>query len=188
MVHQATIDLPRPLAEVRVVAPAADEAQASGTGQAPAVDPAMEAALEEARQQFVQAGQALSGAAARVAALEEDILREARGHLVDLAVEIARKVLMQEIEEGRYRVEPLVEAALASAPSKREIVVHLNPEDFERAQEAAEGGAAALAGIRLFPDPAVPRAQCRLETAEGCVEVAVEAGLERLRQEMKRPS
>ncbi len=191
MVQRVQIELPAPLRDVKAVTAEPDGPAACGTPEAPAIAPGLAPAVELARQQLVGARQALGQAAQQVAALEEDILREAREHLVDLAAEIARKVLVQEIEEGRYRIEPIVKAALENAPSRREIVVHLHPDDFARAQEAAEAGPEGegghgLAGVRLFPDPAVRRAECRLEMAEGCVEVAVDMALERLRREMKQ--
>jgi flagellar biosynthesis/type III secretory pathway protein FliH len=98
---------------------------------------------------------------------------------VELAVNIARKVLMQEIQAGRYEIDPIVQEALNRVPARQEIVVRLNPADLAKCRQAASIQAQEdCPGVRFVADNSVQRAHCLLETPHGIVESAVESNLE----------
>src|SRR4030067_522779 len=72
----------------------------------------------------------------------------------NLSVEIARKILMQKVENGDYEIESIIKEALKNAPGSQDVIVHLNPEDLEKCQKAQQDGpGGVLAGIKLIPDP-----------------------------------
>jgi len=177
-----TIRLPRPLAAVSMhgAEPTAEE-RVARTAQAAAEELA---ALQQARA-------ALQQAVARLEDLQGEIFRQAEEQLVDLAVEIARKVLAQEIEADRYKIDPIVHEALSNVPGSREIIVHLHPEDLSRCELAGEPGEADAAGkdrrLRFVADPGIPKAQCVLETSQGFVESAPERQLTEISKVLKNP-
>jgi hypothetical protein len=201
-------------------------------------------AIEAERQALALACRALDRAAAHLRGLQDDVLRDAETRLVDLAVEVARKVLCQEVQDGRYKIEPIVREALARAGPWREAVVHLHPEDLaeiegvlrcegrsdnSRDQGPGSGvqgpgigdrelgsgvqgpgsagqseirnatlrstspksemlsplGTPHWGAVRLVADPALGRAECRVETAEGCVEARLDAALQHLCRTLK---
>ncbi len=174
------VNLPAAPAVVRVL-PASD-GPASGADAAPAAPP-----LEAERKALAGAREALEAAAQRLHALQQEIRAEAEDHLLDLAVDIARKVIGQEIRADRCDIEPIVREALGHAPPRRETVVHLHPDDLAALEKAGPEGAAPpdLAHVRLAADPTLRRAECVVETAEGIIEARTEDRLAQVRAAMK---
>lgn len=188
MAETLDFEVPGPLQSVRVVpAPASVAAQraaggpqAAAAAPAPAVRPTMEEErqwLHEQRNNLEQARVALEGAADAIRALEAEVILSAESQLVALALEIAGKILAQEIEDGKHRIEPIVQEALRRIPSRRDIVVRLNPQDLARWQEA--GLAPFASGLKLMADPTVRKAECLVECAEAVVSATVSEGLAR---------
>jgi len=190
MAERLTVQLPAPPADVRVRPgpgrPAADGASPDG-GSADGTGPEAERrALETERAALASARRALETAAARAADLLPEILAEAEDHLLDLAVEIARKVIAQEIEADRCRIEPIVREALGRAPRQRDCVVHLHPDDLSALAEADEP-ATDLAHLELKADPRLGRGECIVETAEGTVEARIDDRLAQVHAAMNPP-
>jgi flagellar biosynthesis/type III secretory pathway protein FliH len=109
---------------------------------------------------------------------EEEIAR--------LSVEIARKILARQVQNGDYEIESIVKEALSNAPTRRDVVVHLNPEDLilcQKVQQDEQNDA--FSGIKLVPDPNIGRAECMLETPKGIVESLIDEHLERIGKALK---
>jgi len=162
MAQALHVDLPAAPAAVRLCGP--DGSPSAGDAEADASACARD--LEAERTALARARQALEKAAARVAGLHDTVLAECEDRLLDLAIDVARKVIAQEVRAGRHDIEPIVEEALGLAPPKREVVVHLNPDD-------------------LAADPSLGRGECIVETAEGAVEARIDDQLDHLRRTMK---
>lgn len=144
--------------------------------------------LQAERAALSQAVQALQAAAGRLDRLQADLLAEAEGQLVTLAVEIARKVLMQEIQAGRCQIEPIVQEALRRIPARHEVTVHLNPDDLARCRMAQGLGPQNDGGsVRFLADPKVSRGECLLATPEGIVESTVEGHLQDVVEALNAP-
>jgi flagellar assembly protein FliH len=135
---------------------------------------------------LASACQALTRAAQQVEGFRAELLAEAEGQLLSLAVEIARKVLMQEIQAGRYQIDPIVAEALRRVPAHGGVVVHLNPGDCAQCQAAArqEGEAPQ---VRFVADVNVQPGECLLETPEGIVESSVEGHLAAIAEGLGKP-
>ena len=195
MPNALTIHLPHRLHAVsaRVVG-----GPSSGAGAAPneASEPErIEQMLQHERQRLAAETAALAGArealnrcAAQFQALQAELLGEAEGQLVDLALEIARKVMMQEIACERHRIDEIVREALSKVPAGKEVVVRLHPDDLARCEMGqAKDGPGEAKAIRFAGDPGVARASCVLETAGGLVEFDVESMLAEIGQALKNP-
>jgi len=177
MAEVPTVHLPGPVLAV------------SAAGQGPdAPEQAVQTMLEAEREQLRQARAALAQAAQKLQQVHAQALDELRQGLPDLAVDVARKVLMQEIEAERYKIDPIVEAALPHVPARRDVVIHLNPDDLARCELAEEAtGEAGAPNLRFVADPTVPRAECVLETDEGVVDSVIETNLETVADALKGP-
>ncbi len=106
--------------------------------------------------------------------------------IAKLSVEIARKILAQQVQNGDYEIESIVKEALKNAPTRQDVVVHLNPQDHilcQKAQQDEPNGA--LAGIKFISDPNIGRAECLLETPKGIVESLINEHLERIGKALK---
>jgi len=172
MPNPLIIDVPRPIASVEV-APAPLSAPAAPPPPPPDHSLTVrqaQARLDQERQSLGQARAAMESAAGKVLALQADLTTDAEDQVVDLALAVAEKVLMQEFDQGRARIEPLVREALRHLPARRDIVVRLNPQDLAHVQAAAPGSAApALGGLKTVADTSLRRGECIVESAEGTV-------------------
>jgi len=180
------IQLPRPIAGVRsVTGTGASASNMPAETTAPAAesqaDPAeLREALKAEYGCLLRARKALEQALEELPRLRSEIIREAEQQLLELALEIARKVLMQEIDAERYRIDPIVKEALLHVPVRQDVTVHLHPDDWARCQMAEESEGSSGGNVRFVADPGVRRAECLLETSEGIVESAVEGHLGRI--------
>lgn len=157
-----------------------------GQSYQPANSARDEQSIRNAQQELAQlraARAALDAAATQLNQLRAQLIQEAHGQVVSLAIEIARKVMMQEIAAGRYEIDPIVQESLRSVPTRAEIVVHLNPADWQRCRLAGEQDAAST-NVRFVADANVQPAQCILETSEGVVESQLDAHLDEIANQL----
>ena len=137
--------------------------------------------LDAQKAVFSQACQTLNGVITRLNQFCDKIYAEHGEEIARLSVEIARKILMQKVENGDYEIESIIKEALKNAPGSQDVIVHLNPEDLEKYQKAQQdepGGV--LAGIKLIPDPNIGRAECLLESPKGIIKSLIDDNLERI--------
>jgi len=144
-----------------------EEPTAAGPGATQEQIQAQTAEMERLRQLCA----ALEGAVQRLDQLQADVLEQTEQQLVDLAMGIARKVLAQEIDTGHYDIESIIKEALKRVSTRREVLIHLNPEDHARCEVARQTGETESTGrVKFVPDPQVEPAQCLIETPEGTIE------------------
>lgn len=136
---------------------------------------------------FSQVCQTLNSVVAKLNQFYDKVFVEHKDEIAKLSVEIARKVLMQKVENGDYEIESIVKEALNNAPTRQDLVVRLNPQDLEQLQKAQQeqpGGD--LAGIKFVPDPDIGRAECLLESPKGIIESLIDKHLERVSEALKK--
>lgn len=172
MSEMVKINLSGPIKAVRV-AESSDETMSSL---------ASNAACEAQTQQLTHAKKALESAVEQFETLCSNFQTEAETKLVDLALDIAKKVLMQKIEAGNYKIDPIIREALLHIPARQEVVVHLHPDDLATCKMASDDGEAKTGSIRFVSDHTIRRAECILETSQGIVDSDVETHLEQIGQ------
>ena len=139
------------------------------------------------KNELSQAYQAISDAAAKLNHFYETIFAEQKEEIAKLSMEIARKVLMQKIEDGDYKIESIIKEALNNAPTRQDIVVHLNPEDLAECQKALEEKPDGdLADVKFVSDAKIGRAECLLESPKGIVESLINEHLDRISKALKK--
>ena len=174
MVRTVTLSLKRPVGSVRIL----KDYGGVSSETAAAADMAATAELSQQTKKYMQAAAALSGAATKLNAFFENEVRQHNQQIAKLAVEIARKVLMQEVADGHYKIETIVLEALKNAPSRENVVVHLNPADAAFCRQAQEQSDGQLFGdIKIEADPNVKPADCVVVTPRGLVESFTETHL-----------
>jgi flagellar biosynthesis/type III secretory pathway protein FliH len=137
--------------------------------------------LEAQKVLYSQACQALNGVIAELNQFCEKLYAGHREEIAGLSVEIARKILIQKVENGDYEIESIIKEALKNVPGSQDLTVHLNPEDIETCQKAQKDGPGnVLAGIKLIPDPNIGRAECLLESPKGIIKLLIDDSLERI--------
>lgn len=131
--------------------------------------------------------QALQEAVNKVNEYQENLFKRHKEQIAKLSVEISRKVLMQKVQEGDYKIEFIIKEALENAPTRQNIVVHLNPEDFVQCENLQQNDTSGtLADIKFVSDPSIGRAECLLETPKGAIESLIEEHLERIGKALEK--
>ncbi|MBN1943972.1 MAG: hypothetical protein JW849_11825 [Phycisphaerae bacterium] len=193
MPEAVTIQLDAPIRQVAVLG-----VEAGGRNAAPRADQQFtqkQAELDRRAKQVEQeyasrraeleaTAQALHAAGKELASLREEVLQEMRREAVSLAMDVARKVLQQEIASKGYDVDAIVSEALSHLPKRGEITVHLHPDDFERSG-LARSESAVENGIRFTADPSVSPAGCLVHSAEGSVESDPAAAVDRIEETLQ---
>ena len=176
MSRTVTIRLERPIASAKLL----DE----GSGGPVSTDAEL---LELQKKNLTQVCQALQDATNKVSEFQKNIFKIHKEQIAKLSVEIARKILVQKVQEKDYKIESIVEEALKNAPTLQDVVVHLNPEDLAQYEKTLqESTTNTLVGIKFVGDPNVGRAECLLETPKGIIESLIDEHLERIGKALKK--
>ena len=194
MSQTLTVHLAKPITSVRILdhhlQPAGrngsfgseENRSAAETQQAKLVED-----LERQKAEAVQVCRILRELIEKLNQFCDKLFAEHKEEIDKLSVEIAKKILVQKVEEGDYEIESIVKEALKNAPTRQDVVVHLNPEDLvqcQKAQQDKQGGA--LTGIKFVSDPNIGRAECLLETGKGIVKSLIDEHLERIGKALKK--
>jgi flagellar assembly protein FliH len=117
----------------------------------------------------------------------EDILTKQKEEIIDLAIKIARKILVQKVEKGDYKIETIVKEALKNVPTRHEVNVYLNPTDLEQCQKALENGQnGTLTDIKFISDPNIGQAECLVKSPKGAIHSFIEEHLEQIDEALKK--
>jgi len=150
-----------------------------------AVEPTADRQLEGMKREYAQAMKTLDAITEMLQFVYEKSIVEYRQHIAKLAVEVARKILVQKVKEGDYQIETIVAEALKNAPTQQEIIIRLNPKDLARYQQIrqdtsgqAEGGKSD--GVKFVADPSIGQAECVVETPKGKIESLINEHLEQV--------
>ncbi len=141
--------------------------------------------------EIVQLCQTLNCLLGEVNRFYDEALAKNKDEIAKLSVEIANKILMQKVQKGDYQIESIVKEALQKAPTRQDVVVHLNPEDLSQCQSRCTSGqqddpGSALASIKFVADQSVGRAECLLETPKGIIKSFIDEHMERISEALKK--
>jgi len=143
--------------------------------------------LEAQKAVFSQACQTLDGVVAKLNQFYDKMFVEHREEIAKLSVEIARKILVRKVENGDYEIESIVKEALKNAPTRQDVVVHLNPQDLVHCQKAQQDGQGGdLVGVKFVSDPNIGRAECLLESPKGIIESLIDKHLEQIGKALEK--
>ena len=173
--------LEKPIASVNLMGRAGEgPAVACGEGEA--------AKLQQTQKEdLAQVRKALQGAVTQINNFQKNIVESNKEQIAKLSVEIARRILMQKVQDGDYEIESIVKEALQHAPAHKDVVVRLSPQDLaecQRIQQSDSGGT--FVGIKFVADTNVGRAECVVESPKGVIESLIEEHLERIGKALEK--
>lgn len=190
MSNSVTLNLSRPVASVRVLDDCSTSVRTESADFQVGAEEVSSPDVDAQKVMFSQACQALQSAAARLNEFYDTAFVGHREEIAKLSVEIARRILMQKVENGDYQIESIVKEAIKNAPTHCDVVVHLNPEDHAQYREALQQEQdeqdEAFAGVKLVSNPNIGRAECLLETPKGIVKSLIDDSLERISQALEK--
>jgi flagellar biosynthesis/type III secretory pathway protein FliH len=103
-----------------------------------------------------------------------------REQIIRLAIQIASRILVREVEQGQYQIERILTEAVATTPGGSILEIRMNPDDLKTYEEIAKNGPTGIdANIKLTADWSIGKAECVVVTTEGLVECTMQ---EHLRQ------
>ena len=143
--------------------------------------------LKTRKRMYKEVCQTLQGLATKLHQFYAQIFAQQKEEVAKFSVEIARKILMQKIQDGDHEIESIVKETLKNAPTRQDLVVHLNPEDLadcQKAQQDDNGGT--LAGVKLVADANIGRAECVLESPKGIIRSLIDEHLEQIEKALKK--
>ena len=187
MTEPFTTNLSRPITSVEILDNSSAPVDGEQAGSQAGTERISTQDLETQKAVFSQACQALNAVVAKLNQFYDKIFAEHREEITKLSVEIARKILMQKVENGDYEIESIVKEALKNTPSCQDVVVHLNPEDLEQCQKAQQDEPnGTFVGIKFVSDANIGRAECLLESPKGIIESLIDQHLERIGQALNK--
>jgi flagellar assembly protein FliH len=145
----------------------------------------VEAGLAEGRAQLAAALGALERAHAEVVALREATAEAVERDAVELAVQLAEKIVAGALDADRERVLDVVRGALRRLSERRRVTVLVHPDDLELVRSAADGFAGELGGIEhceVQAERRLARGGAIVRTDEGQVDASIETQLARARE------
>ncbi|MDI6799976.1 MAG: FliH/SctL family protein [Actinomycetota bacterium] len=115
-------------------------------------------------------------------ALEEKkkIVEEAEASSIKLAIDIAEKIINEEIRATPDFIKNVAKKALQLAVEREHVVLRLNPKDFEIIKESREELASSVDGIKeleIIADQRIRQGGCIIETAQGSVDARIDSQL-----------
>lgn len=120
--------------------------------------------------------------------LKKEILKQYEKRTLELIFTIAKKIIHDQIELDEKAINNTVFKALHLAAEKTEIILRVNPEDFdfvERLRPEFFSKFKELKSIIVTSDPSITRGGCYLETTCGDVDATVETQLEKIYQSLE---
>lgn len=145
----------------------------------------IERGLAEARVRVERALEAVAAAERAMAEMHDRYVADAEAAAVDLAFQIAEKVIGTTIATDREAVLGVVSGALLRTTDRDHLVLEVNPGDFELVRDSAAELAARLGGIsrmEVVSERRVEAGGCVVRTEAGEIDARVSAQLERVRQ------
>lgn len=143
------------------------------------------AGLAEGRAQIADALAALDAAAAEVETVRASTAEAVERDAVELAVQLAEKVVAGALAVEPERVLDVVRGALRRLAERRRVTVLVHPDDLELVSSAGAGFAGELGGIEhcdIQSERRIARGGAIVRTDEGQIDASIETQLARARE------
>lgn len=115
----------------------------------------------------------------------KEILVCAEGEIVQLALAVARKVIVQEISLNPNYIVDIAKRAIQKATDREELTIRVSPDNLDDALNAQEEIFKSAKGIRklkVLADPTVTAGGCVVESSNGTVDARLERQLNEIEQ------
>ncbi|GHH99975.1 FliH/SctL family protein [Neobacillus kokaensis] len=113
------------------------------------------------------------------------IIQEAEPFVIELTMEIARKVLQQELNTNPDALIHIIKETLSSVYETDSISIGVAPEDFSLVQKQREQLLAMDNGqveIKVFPDYSIREGGCIIRTSSGSVDARIDVQLSEIKK------
>lgn len=111
------------------------------------------------------------------------ILESAEADIVEIILNIARKVLQTEISQNREIIFNLVREAIDNCSYKNDIVLRLSPYEYDfimKEKDEIDSILEDVENLEIKKDPSLKEGDCIAETPYGCVETSMQVKLNKI--------
>lgn len=113
-------------------------------------------------------------------ALRRDLVRRSERDVADLAMAIARRIVMRELALDQDLLLTMARVALDRLGDVATASIHLHPDDYAAVAASRGAAAAVTSGVEVLADPAVRRGGCVVQSEFGSVDVGAAAQIDEL--------
>lgn len=116
-----------------------------------------------------------------------EILNEAQGDIIKMALTVAERILHKEIMTDPRSVVSVVKNAIGKVSFKKQFVVHVNPLDIDVLQQSSAEIAALLDSVdslKFRPNPKIEPGGCVIQTESGSVDAQVDRQFAELKDQV----
>jgi flagellar biosynthesis/type III secretory pathway protein FliH len=111
----------------------------------------------------------------------QNLFASQKDKVVQLSINIARKILAYEIDKGNYDIKNIILEAIQTIPVSGQTIVRLNPADLETLRMAMKTDNFEIPEkIQFIDDQNVRPAECIVESDQGVVEYLIEEHLKQI--------
>jgi len=136
----------------------------------------------QAEESLSKVSEALAKALLSTGGLRQKVMQESEENLLTLAVMIARKIILQEISIDRRILVSIVKEAVSNVSDGDEVVVRLNPADYEIVADNKQfsPGANEKRRMTLKADENIPSGGCLVDTSMGAIDARIDAQIDEI--------
>ncbi|GEM_PF-2501536 len=143
---------------------------------------------EEAKSELLPALVAFADAGQALIVFEDQLVSRYTPHIVELALEIAEKLVGKAVDEDPEIVASVLERAKQEIVDAKQIRIRLHPADFkilaELRPDLVKLGSELGRTIDVAPAENVARGGCRLETESGLIDATMPTQIEEMRRQL----
>lgn len=179
MLNMVSVVLDRPVSSAQICGGGGDggdneQAQQVAAEQTKAMFNAETQKIEAEKKRIAQLISAIEDAVTEIDEIRKRAVAENQKQIALLAVEIARKIIVSEVEEGKYDIAAMIEKALQATPSRNGAMVRLSPADYGTIEDIMKSGGSNFENVKFEADSSIEPAHCFVETSKGVVEYFIE--------------
>ncbi|MFF2448094.1 FliH/SctL family protein [Neobacillus sp. NPDC058068] len=116
---------------------------------------------------------------------KQAVIQEAEPFVIELSVEIAKKILQQELQLNQEALLPMIKQSLSSVYETTSLTISVAPADFAFVQKQREQLLSVVNGkieIKIVPDYSVLQGGCMIHTSSGSVDARIDVQLSEIKK------
>jgi flagellar assembly protein FliH len=113
------------------------------------------------------------------------VIQEAEPFVINLSIEIARKILQQELKTNQDALLPMIKGSLISVYETSSLTINVSPEDYPFVQKQREQLLAVVNGkveVKIMPDYSIQHGGCIIHTSSGSVDARIDVQLSEVKK------
>ncbi len=149
----------------------------------------MEQAAQHKEDDYLAAASALNNACTQINSLQETLMRNSSGEIIELTLAIAERILRFSVAEQDKTIVAVIEESLQRAIRSEEFTISLNPADYETVAAKSKEIIANISGLEnivLKSSPEIERGGAKLESGNCSIDATVASQFDIICREIRK--